>query len=86
MAPEIYPPGDLIREELEARGWTESNLARKAGMSPEILEEILSGNGAITRDCAIGLGAAFGTGPEFWENLERFYRESLARAEKSRAV
>lgn len=86
MAAEIYPPGDLIREELEARGWTESNLARKAGMSPEILGEILSGDGAISREIAIGLGAALGTGPEFWENLERFYRESLARAEKSRAV
>ena len=25
---EVFPPGDFLREELEARGWTQADLAR----------------------------------------------------------
>src|SRR5438067_1607637 len=71
---EVFPPGEFIGEELEARGWTQVELAEVLGRPARLISELLAGKRAITPETAKGLGAAFGTGPEFWMNLERDYR------------
>lgn len=71
---EIFPPGDFIADELEARGWSQLELAEILGRPPRLVSQLISGKCAITPETAKGLGAAFGTGPEFWMNLERDYR------------
>src|ERR1035441_9894923 len=71
---EVFPPGEFIREEIEARGWSQVELAEVLGRPPRLVSELVSGKRAITPETAKGLGAAFGTGPQFWMNLERDYR------------
>ncbi len=71
---EVFPPGDMIREELEARGWTQGDLAEILGRPLQLVNEIVGGNRAITPETARGLGEAFGTGPEYWMNLETYYQ------------
>ena len=31
---EVFPPGEFIREEIEARGWSQRNLQRFSGVLP----------------------------------------------------
>lgn len=71
---EVFAPGEFISEELEARGWSQVELAEVLGRPARLVSELISGKRAITPETAKGLGAAFGTGPELWMNLERDYR------------
>ncbi len=76
---EVFPPGEFIRDELEARGWTQADLAEILGRPLKAVSEILMGKRAVTPETAKGLGEAFGVDPQFWMNLESAYRLSLAK-------
>jgi HTH-type transcriptional regulator/antitoxin HigA len=76
---EVFPAGDYIREELEARGWTQGELAEIIGRSQPAVNEMITGKRGITAETALVLSAAFGTSPEFWMNLQMAYE--LAHAE-----
>ncbi|MCC7143374.1 MAG: HigA family addiction module antidote protein [Candidatus Eisenbacteria bacterium] len=78
---EVFPPGDFIREELDARGWTQDVLAEVLGRPARLVSEIITGKRAITPETAQGLGEAFGTGAQVWMNLEAAYRLSQVRGE-----
>jgi HTH-type transcriptional regulator / antitoxin HigA len=78
-AAQVFPPGDYIREELQARGWTQADLAKIIGRTQPAVNEMISGKRGITPESALALSAAFGTSPEFWMNLETMY--SLSRAD-----
>jgi len=71
---EVFPPGDFIREELEARGWTQSDLAAILGRPFQTVNQIVNGRKAITSRTARELEAALGPSAEFWMNLETSYR------------
>lgn len=73
---EVFPPGDVIKEELEERGWSQAELADIMGRPPRVVSEIISGKRAITPETAKGLGAAFGTSATLWMNLEGIYQLS----------
>jgi HTH-type transcriptional regulator / antitoxin HigA len=40
---EVFPPGEFIHEELEARGWTERDLARIMDMPLGLINELVTG-------------------------------------------
>ena len=69
----VFPPGDFIRKEIEARGWTQGNLAKILDRPLQTVNTIINGEKAVTPEMAVGLAAAFGTSPEFWLNLEAAY-------------
>jgi HTH-type transcriptional regulator/antitoxin HigA len=75
---QVFPPGDLIREGLEERGWTQTQFARVLGRPLQTVNEILTGKKRITAETALQIAAAFGTSPELWLNLENAYRLSIA--------
>jgi len=77
-AAEVFPPGEFIREEIEARGWTQNDLAEILGRPLAAVNQIIKGKRAITPKTARELGAAFGTSAELWLNLETAWRLSLA--------
>lgn len=81
IAAEVFPPGDFVKEELEARRWTQADLADILGRPFRLVNEICGGKRGITPETAKGLGDAFGTGPEFWMNLESAYQLSRVRIE-----
>ncbi|PYT98253.1 MAG: addiction module antidote protein, HigA family [Acidobacteria bacterium] len=84
---EVFPPGEFIKEELEARGWTQDDLADILGRHRATISAIVNGKREISADIARDLGAAFGTSAQYWMNLETGYRlfsethsnESVAR-------
>jgi len=73
---DTFPPGEFIREELEARGWAQDDLAEILGRPTRLVNEIIVGKRGITPETARGLGEAFGTSAQYWMNLESLYRLS----------
>lgn len=69
----IDPPGVFIKLELEARGWSQRDLAFILGQTEQQLNPLLSGKRAITPDMARLLGDAFDTAPQFFLNLQGQY-------------
>lgn len=67
------PPGFFIKEELDARGWTQADLAFVLEMPPQQLNPILSGKHAITAQMAVALEDALGMPAEFFSNLQKQY-------------
>jgi HTH-type transcriptional regulator/antitoxin HigA len=66
-------PGTFIAEELEARGWSQVDLAYILGMSVQQLNPLLTGKANITPDLAAALGDAFDMPAEFFANLQKLY-------------
>jgi len=74
---QLDPPGEIIREELEARDWTQTELAQLMGRTVAAVSEIINGKRKITQKTAKQLEAAFGIESGFWLRLELEYQESL---------
>jgi HTH-type transcriptional regulator/antitoxin HigA len=74
----VPPPGLFIREELEARGWTQRDLAYILGCPEQSVNVVLSGKRGISSEMAKALGKAFDVEPELFINLQR--RFDLAQA------
>ncbi len=80
---EVFPPGQFLQEELDARGWTTADLAQRMGGDPavdQLAVDIMIGCGPedkgilMGRGMAEGLALALGTSTEFWGNLDRAWR------------
>lgn len=74
----VSSPGKIIQREIEARGWTQQDLADIMGRPVQAINEIIKGSKQVTPETALQLAAAFGTTPQFWLNLETNYRLWIA--------
>ena len=83
---EVFSPGELIKDEIEARGWSQIELAEVLGRPGRLVSELIAGKRAITPETAKGLGQAFGTGAQFWLNMESSYQLSKVTGDNSNAV
>jgi HTH-type transcriptional regulator/antitoxin HigA len=70
---DVFHPGEYLRDELAARGWTQSDLARIIARPLQVVNEIILGKKRITAETAKAIGLALGTGPELWINLQTSY-------------
>ena len=80
------PPGEVLEEELEARGMTQKELAARLGRPAQVVNEIIKAKKSITPETAIGLGKVLGIDAQFWINLESDYRMTLARIQEKSAL
>ncbi len=83
---EVFPAGEILRDELEERGWTQTDLAEILGRSVGMVNEIISGKRGISPESARGLAAALGTTAEFWMNLDAAYQLSRVRDDGDDAI
>ena len=82
--PTVFPPGAILEEELEARGWSQVELAAILGRPVKVVNDIIAGRRAVTPETALGLAGALGTSAELWMNLESRYQ--LAKVKGSDLV
>jgi HTH-type transcriptional regulator/antitoxin HigA len=75
----VDPPGAYMKLELEARDWSQRDLAFILGQTEQQLSPMLSGKRAITPDMARLLGEAFDMPPQFFANLQSLYDLSNAK-------
>lgn len=71
---EVFPPGEFIREELAARGWTQADLAEIMERPVQVVNEIIRAKKRVTEETAKELEAALGIEAEFWTRTEALYR------------
>ena len=76
------PPGETLRETIEHLGMSQTELARRTGRPIKTINEIVKGKAAITADTALQLERVLNVPAGFWNNLERNYREALARLDE----
>ncbi len=77
------PPGETLREELEARSVTQRELARLVGRAPQTINAIIAGRQAITPGMALALEFALdGISARFWLNLQADYDLATLRGRK----
>lgn len=69
-----FTPGEILNDELDARGWDRANFAATLGRTVEATSAILEDRTEITAEIADDIGQALGTGPELWLNLQEIYR------------
>ena len=84
--PRVYsdlpiPPGEILEEEMEARGMTQKELAARLSRPAQVINEIIRGKKAITAETAIGLGKVLGIDAQFWMNLQAQF--DLATADRA---
>jgi addiction module HigA family antidote len=76
----LVHPGEVLKEEIAARGLTAHALGLKLRVPANRLTEIMAGKRGISPDTALRLSRYLGPGAAFWLNLHSQY--DLAIAEK----
>ena len=66
-------PGIYLGEEIEARGLTQSELARRMERPVQVINEVVRGRKAISEETALGLERVLGTPARVWLNLQSMY-------------
>ena len=67
------PPGETLRETIEALGMDQAELALRTGLDKKTIDQILGGKRPLTRHTAIRLEEATGVPTRLWNNLEILY-------------
>ncbi len=75
-------PGETLLETLESLGMSQAELANRTGRPTKTINEIIKGKASITPETALQLERVFGVPASFWNNLERNYRETVARLQE----
>ena len=73
MSSELIHPGEMIKDEIMARGLTQKELAQQMGVSYTVFNEILNGKRSVTTEYALMLEAALGTNANIWLGLQADY-------------
>lgn len=76
MVPENKPthPGEFIREDiLKEFGLTQTELAKRLGVSRRTINQIVNEKRGVTADMALRLGQLTNTTPQLWLNLQMMY-------------
>src|SRR5437763_15329711 len=76
-------PGEVLKDELEARGLTAHALALALRLPASRMSQIVRGQRSISPETALRLGRYFGGSARIWLRLQVAY--DLSRAEAERA-
>jgi addiction module HigA family antidote len=79
LAGPVLHPGEMLKDELEARGLSAHALAMALRLPPSRISQILRGQRAIAPETALRLARYFGGSAALWLRLQMAY--DLARAE-----
>ena len=83
MSSELIHPGEMIKDEIMARGLTQKELAQQMGVSYTVFNEILNGKRPVTTEYALMLEAALGTNANIWLGLQADYNMQKIKQDKS---
>lgn len=76
----VVPPGATIREQLEIRGMSQREFAKRMNLTEKHISHLINGKVELTHDVALRLESVLGVPASFWNKLEALYREQIARA------
>jgi HTH-type transcriptional regulator/antitoxin HigA len=77
------PPGEYLAEEIDARGISQKELAKRMGRPVNAINEIINGKKSITAETALQLEEVMPEIPaRFWLNLETDFQLTRALVNK----
>ena len=76
-------PGELIRDELDARNLTQSKLAASIGVKPSLLNEIINSKRGVSTEMALLIEAALDIPADLLLNLQSDYNMQVAKSDIS---
>ena len=82
----VIHPGELLAEEIEARGMSQRELALAMGRPPQLISELVRGRRGISAETALQLESALGTAAHIWVGLDADYRLALAQRQSRSRV
>lgn len=80
------PPGATIKEQLEYRGMSQREFARRMDYSEKFISQLINGQVELTPNTAHRLEMVLGVPSAFWMNLEARYREKLLQVEDENSI
>jgi len=75
-------PGEIIKDELEARGISQRAFAQSVGMSYSVLNEILNAHRALTTNTALMFEAALDLPADVLMSIQTKYNLQISRKNK----
>ena len=69
------PPGEVLAEEIAARGISQMQLASLLGLPAPVLDDVITGKAPVTHEIATKLSEVLGIEASYWINLEADYRQ-----------
>jgi len=79
-------PGATILETIEAINLSQKDLALRMGRDKAAINDLIKNKVSITEETAVRLENVLGIPASFWMNLDRNYRENLARIEEQKRL
>ena len=76
-------PGEILKDELQARGISQKKFAKIIGVSHTVLNEVLNCKRPITTEYALKIEAATGIPAYLWINMQTAYNMQTARRDKT---
>lgn len=76
-------PGEILREEIECRGISQTRLAKEIGIKVSLLNELINGKRDFTIEYALLLEAFLGIDADFWINMQINYNKALTKKDVS---
>ena len=71
-------PGEILEDELKARGLSAHRLALELGVPPTRIAALVKRRRSVTPETALRLAAYFGGSPKVWLRLQADYDLALA--------
>lgn len=72
-------PGEILKDELEARNISQRKFASVIGVSYSVLNEVINGKRPVTTEYALKIEAATGIPAYIWVNMQAAYNMQTAR-------
>lgn len=72
-------PGEILKDELEARNMSQRKFASVIGVSYSVLNEVVNGKRPVTTEYALKIEAAIGIPAYIWVNMQSAYNMEVAR-------
>lgn len=79
-------PGEILADYIEESGWTQKEVALRAGISEKHLSRIINGFAAVSVDVSERLAVVFGTKPDLWIKLQNAYQEQADYLKKTQEL
>src|SRR5690349_13702758 len=73
------PPGETLRERLAELHMSQAEFARRTGLTPKHVNQVMQGVASLSAEVAQRLEYATGTPSWWWLRLEADYRDALTR-------
>ncbi len=79
-------PGEILKDELEARGMSAHRFALELGVPPTRIADILKRRRSVSPETALRLAAYFGGSPKVWLRLQADHDLAVAERKHGKEI